>query len=86
MPFLKVDKGLLSIDNQVQLLKPIDDLEASLILAKENKVFGTKMRSVINGANKTGIKDIVDQQFDIASEILSYGLVPIIEPEGHHNS
>ena len=81
VPFLKVDKGLLSIDNQVQLLKPIDDLEASLILAKENKVFGTKMRSVINGANKTGIKDIVDQQFDIASEILSYGLVPIIEPE-----
>ena len=61
VPFLKVDKGLLSIDNQVQLLKPIDDLEASLILAKENKVFGTKMRSVINGANKTGIKDILDQ-------------------------
>ena len=81
VPFLKVDKGLLSIDNQVQLLKPIDNLEASLKLAKENKMFGTKMRSVINGANETGIKDIVDQQFDIASEILAYGLVPIIEPE-----
>ena len=81
VPFLKVDKGLLSIDNHVQLLKPINDLKASLKLAKENKVFGTKMRSVIIGANETGIKDIVDQQFDVASEILSYGLIPIIEPE-----
>ena len=34
--------------------------------SEENKVFGTKMRSVINGANETGITDIVDQQFDIA--------------------
>ena len=81
VPFLKVDQGLLSIHNHVQLLKPINDLKASLKLAKENKVFGTKMRSVIIGANETGIKDIVDQQFDVASEILSYGLIPIIEPE-----
>ena len=81
MPFLKIDKGLLSIDNHVQLLKPINDLKNSLKLAKENEVFGTKMRSVIIGANETGIKDIVDQQFDVASEILSYGLIPIIEPE-----
>ena len=81
VPFLKVDKGLLSINNHVQLLKPINDLKNSLKLAKENKVFGTKMRSVIIGANETGIKDIVDQQFDVASEILSYRLIPIIEPE-----
>ncbi len=81
VPFLKIDKGLLSVDNHVQLLKPINDLKNSLKLAKENEVFGTKMRSVIIGANETGIKDIVDQQFDVASEILSYGLIPIIEPE-----
>ena len=81
VPFLKVDKGLLSINNHVQLLKPINDLKNSLKLAKENKVFGTKMRSLIIGANETGIKDIVDQQFDVASEILSNGLIPIIEPE-----
>ena len=81
VPFLKIDKGLCSSENQVQLLKPISDLETSLKLAKENKIFGTKMRSVINGANKIGIKDLVDQQFDIGEEILSYGLVPIIEPE-----
>ena len=81
VPFLKVDKGLLSINNHVQLLKPSNDLKNSLKLAKENKVFGTKMRSLIIGANETGIKDIVDQQFDVASEILSNGLIPIIEPE-----
>ena len=63
VPFLKIDKGLCSSENQVQLLKPISELETSLQLAKENKIFGTKMRSVINGANKIGIKDLVDQQF-----------------------
>ncbi len=81
VPFLKIDKGLCSAENQVQLLKPISDLETSLKLAKENKIFGTKMRSVINGANNIGIKDLVDQQFDIGEEIISHGLVPIIEPE-----
>jgi len=81
VPFLKIDKGLCSSENQVQLLKPITDLETSLRLAKEHKIFGTKMRSVINGANNIGIKNLVDQQFDIAEEILSYDLVPIIEPE-----
>ena len=81
VPFLKIDNGLCSSENQVQLLKPISDLETSLKLAKENKIFGTKMRSVINGANNIGIKDLVDQQFDIGEEILSHGLVPIIEPE-----
>ena len=81
VPFLKIDKGLCSSENQVQLLNPISDLETSLKLAKENKIFGTKMRSVINGANNIGIKELVDQQFDIGEEILSHNLVPIIEPE-----
>jgi len=81
VPFLKIDQGLLSSENQSQLLKPINDLKTSLELAKKNKVFGTKMRSLINGANNIGIKDLVDQQFDIGEEILSFGLLPIIEPE-----
>ncbi len=81
VPFLKIDQGLLSSENQAQLLKPINDLKTSLELAKKNKVFGTKMRSLINGANNIGIKDLVDQQFDIGEEILSFGLLPIIEPE-----
>jgi fructose-bisphosphate aldolase class I len=81
VPFLKIDQGLLSSENQSQLLKPINDLKSSLELAEKNKVFGTKMRSLINGANNIGIKDLVDQQFDIGEEILSFGLLPIIEPE-----
>ena len=81
VPFLKIDQGLRSSKNQAQMLKPINDLETSLKLAKENKVFGTKMRSLISGANSIGVKDVVDQQFDIGEDILSFDLVPIIEPE-----
>ena len=39
------------------------------------------MRSVIKLANKTGISDVVKQQFEIGKEIVDTGLVPIIEPE-----
>ena len=39
------------------------------------------MRSFIRLANDAGIKSVVDQQFDIAHQILRTGLVPIIEPE-----
>src|SRR5499427_7522176 len=39
------------------------------------------MRSFINQANAAGIKAAVDQQFEVAAQILSAGLVPIIEPE-----
>jgi fructose-bisphosphate aldolase class I len=39
------------------------------------------MRSVIKLADEGGIKSIVDQQFELAAEILAAGLVPIIEPE-----
>jgi fructose-bisphosphate aldolase class I len=39
------------------------------------------MRSVIKEANATGIKRIVDQQFELGKKILGFGLVPIIEPE-----
>src|SRR4029077_19612948 len=33
-------------------------------------------------ANAVGIKGIVDQQFELAEQILGAGLVPIVEPEG----
>jgi fructose-bisphosphate aldolase class I len=39
------------------------------------------MRSVIKQANPAGIKNVVQQQFEIAGRILDAGLVPIIEPE-----
>lgn len=79
--FLKVDLGLLDLENGVQLMKPIPNLDALLTRAKERNIFGTKMRSVIKEANEAGIKAIVAQQFEIGKVIAATGLVPIIEPE-----
>jgi fructose-bisphosphate aldolase, class I len=81
VPFLKVDKGLAAEKNGVQLMKPMPALAALLDRAKAKGIFGTKMRSVIKQANATGIKDIVNQQFEVAGLIIAAGLVPIIEPE-----
>jgi fructose-bisphosphate aldolase class I len=81
VPFLKVDKGLASEQDGVQLMKPMPGLAALLDTANTKGIFGTKMRSVIKEANAAGIKNIVSQQFEIAGQITSAGLVPIIEPE-----
>ncbi|MGZ6963242.1 MAG: fructose bisphosphate aldolase [Acidimicrobiia bacterium] len=81
VPFLKVDKGLETESDGVQLMKPIPGLDALLARASGKGVFGTKMRSVIKLADAGGVKAIVDQQFDIGRQILASGLVPIIEPE-----
>mgnify|MGYP005992537171 CR=1 FL=1 len=81
VPFLKVDKGLEDEGHGVQLMKPMPGLGDLLDRAKAKGVFGTKMRSVINSANKDGIAAIVAQQFKVAGEILDHGLIPIIEPE-----
>ena len=81
VPFLKVDKGLADENNGVQLMKSMPDLESLLERASAASIFGTKMRSVINRADKKGIEENVSQQFEIGQTILGYGLVPIIEPE-----
>jgi fructose-bisphosphate aldolase class I len=81
VPFLKIDKGLNAEENGVQLMKPIGGLDALLARAKQKGVFGTKERSVIKRADRKGIQAIVDQQFDIARQVLTAGLVPILEPE-----
>jgi fructose-bisphosphate aldolase class I len=81
VPFLKVDQGLAVDKDGVQLMKPISALAALLEKAKAKRVFGTKMRSVIKQANATGIKNIVNQQFELAAQIIDAGLVPIVEPE-----
>ena len=39
------------------------------------------MRSFIHQANADGIREIVAQQFEFASQIMAAGLAPIIEPE-----
>jgi len=81
VPFLKVDKGLAAEQDSVRLMKPIDTLDELLGRARQHRIFGTKMRSVINDADHAGIAAIVDQQFDYADRIRAAGLVPIIEPE-----
>ena len=81
VPFLKIDKGLAPEKNGVHLMKPIPQLDALLRKAKTKNIFGTKMRSTINKADAAGIKEIVNQQFELAEQILSAGLVPIVEPE-----
>jgi fructose-bisphosphate aldolase class I len=81
LPFLKIDNGLADETNGAQIMKPIPELSSRLESAKSHGVFGTKMRSVIKLANKTGVADVVRQQFEIGKEIVGAGLVPIIEPE-----
>jgi fructose-bisphosphate aldolase class I len=81
VPFLKVDKGLAAEQNGVRLMKPIDTLDELLEQANRHRIFGTKMRSVINDADKDGAAAIADQQFEYAARISAAGLVPILEPE-----
>ncbi len=81
VPFLKVDKGLVPDADGVQMMKPMPELDLLLARAKENGVFGTKMRSVIKLADPAGVQAVVDQQFEIGRRIVDVGLVPIIEPE-----
>jgi fructose-bisphosphate aldolase class I len=81
VPFIKIDKGLEDEANGVQMMKPMPTLIDLLTRAKALGVFGTKERSVINLANPEGVTAVVEQQFDVARQVLSQGLVPIIEPE-----
>jgi fructose-bisphosphate aldolase, class I len=81
VPFLKVDKGLADLADGAQLMKPIPGLRELCERAVGLGVFGTKMRSVVQLANEAGVNAVVDQQFEVAKEILDAGLVPIIEPE-----
>ena len=81
VPIVKVDKGLAEEKDGVSLMKPMPDLDKLLGRAAKLGVFGTKMRSVINHASKTGIAAIAKQQFEFGERIARQGLVPILEPE-----
>jgi len=81
VPFLKVDKGLADVTDGAQIMKPIPGLAELCARAVGLGVFGTKMRSVVQLANEAGVNAVVDQQFEVAEEIIAAGLVPIIEPE-----
>ncbi|MDE2437478.1 MAG: fructose bisphosphate aldolase [Sphingomonadales bacterium] len=81
VPFIKIDKGLEAEENGVQLMKPMPELDALLSRSKALGVYGTKERSVINSANRDGIAAVVKQQFEVGQQVLSHGMMPIIEPE-----
>ncbi|MDR5750753.1 fructose bisphosphate aldolase [Caballeronia sp. LZ024] len=81
VPFLKVDKGLETQADGVQVMKPNPGLDALLARAAKLDIFGTKMRSVIHQANEQGIAAVVKQQFEVGAQIIGHGLVPILEPE-----
>jgi fructose-bisphosphate aldolase, class I len=81
VPFIKIDKGLEDEASGVQLMKPMPELDALLVKAKALGVYGTKERSVINSANAAGIADIVAQQFEVGRQVLSHGMMPMLEPE-----
>ena len=82
LPFLKIDKGLNDLDaDGVQTMKPNPTLPELLKRANERHIFGTKMRSVIKKASPAGIARVVEQQFEIANQVVAAGLIPIIEPE-----
>jgi fructose-bisphosphate aldolase class I len=81
VPFLKVDKGLADDADGAQVMKPMPGLDELLERAVAKGIFGTKMRSVIKLADRTGVDAVVDQQFEVGRQILATGLVPIIEPE-----
>jgi fructose-bisphosphate aldolase class I len=81
VPFLKVDQGLDAEKDGVQLMKAMPKLAALLEKGKSKHIFGTKMRSVVKQANPAGVSNIVRQQFEIGAQIISAGLVPILEPE-----
>ena len=81
VPFLKIDQGLAEAAHGVRLMKPIRGLDEMLARAVARGIFGTKMRSFIQRANREGITALLDQQFDYARQVLRAGLVPILEPE-----
>ena len=81
VPFLKIDKGLEAEADGVQLMKPMPGLDDLLQRGVAKNMFGTKERSVIKLANPAGVQAIVDQQFEVGRQVLSHGLVPILEPE-----
>jgi fructose-bisphosphate aldolase class I len=81
VPFVKCDKGLEPEKDGVQLMRPMPQLDELCERAVKAGVFGTKMRSVINLADKAGIAAIAAQQFEEGERIARHGLMPILEPE-----
>ena len=63
------------------MMKPMPGLDDLLARAAELGIYGTKERSVVALASRTGIAAIARQQFEVGEQVRSHGLVPILEPE-----
>jgi fructose-bisphosphate aldolase class I len=79
--FLKIDPGLEPSVDGVQLMKPIPNLQNTLAWARSLGVVGTKMRTLIHEGTQGKVEEAVRQQFTLAEEIYSCGLIPIVELE-----
>jgi len=79
--FLKIDHGLEAVMDGVQLLKPVPDLQETLSWGRNLGVVGTKMRTLIHDGTQQKVEEAVKQQFALAEEIYSSGLIPIVEIE-----
>lgn len=88
-----IDKGMVPIlkNKGIEAICKIDsgceedgtlkdfDVNAMIQYSVNNGCYGTKMRSIVKTENI--IIPLLKQQFELAKEIASIGLVPIIEPE-----
>ena len=81
VPFLKIDNGLMPLRDGASLMKAIPELTSRLENARHFGIFGTKARSVISESNAVGVSAVVNQQFQIAHQVIRADLVPIVEPE-----
>lgn len=81
VPFLKIDNGLMPLRDGASLMKAIPELTSRLEKARHFGIFGTKARSVISESNAVGVSAVVQQQFQIAHQVIRANLVPIVEPE-----
>ncbi len=81
VPFLKIDNGLMSPVHGAALMRPMPQLSTTLAKANHYGIFGTKARSVIRESDAIGISACVDQQFEVAEQVMDADLIPIIEPE-----
>lgn len=79
--FLKIDQGLEAVTGGVQLMKPIPDLQKTLSWARNLGIVGTKMRTLIHDGTQQKVEEAVKQQFALAEDIYSSGLIPIVEIE-----
>ena len=81
VPFLKIDNGLMAMRDGVCLMKAIPELKSRFEKARYYGIFGTKARSVISESNSIGVSAVVEQQLNIAHQVLQADLIPIVEPE-----